>query len=179
MKSRHCAWESSKFETRVGRDGAKKNELAQNICASSIQYSICVVGYWTWKPPTPPRGPAFQPVPLLKGSRALVASHHTAVVPIWDGALEVVTTTQYVFPFGEQRPCRTEIGVRQRRGCSRSSCNYGCPKRIVRKPSASIIIDLHSKLVRSGCAETLSDRQRHLSHGTGPLRGERSSEPLR
>src|SRR6266446_3943909 len=74
----------------------KKNELAQNICASSIQYSICVAGYCTWKPPGPPRLPCCQPFPSFKlnGSLPVRACHHTAVVPFWDAADEVVTTTQ-------------------------------------------------------------------------------------
>jgi hypothetical protein len=66
-KSRRCAWKSSKFETRVGRgDGAKKNELAQNICASSIECSIRVAGYCTWKPPGAPSGKLIQPPPSFK-----------------------------------------------------------------------------------------------------------------
>jgi hypothetical protein len=44
----------------------KKNELAQNTCASSIQFSIRVADYWTWKPPGPPRGPGYQPFPSFK-----------------------------------------------------------------------------------------------------------------
>ena len=126
-KSRHCACESSKLETRVGRDGAKKNELAQNIYASSIQYSICVVGYWTWKPPTPPRGPAFQPVPLLKGSLAPVASHHTAVVPIWDGAPEVVTTTQYVISAASKGPVVPKLAFANAGGAAGAVATTGEP----------------------------------------------------
>ena|SRR5438034_7443178 len=91
---------------RASHDGAKKNELAQIFCASSIQYSIRVAGYWTWKPPGPPRKPVFQPFPSfkLKGSLEVVASHHTAVVPFWDAAAEVVSTTQYLTPFVSKGP---------------------------------------------------------------------------
>ena len=74
----------------------KKNELAQNIHASSIESSIRVAGYCTVKPPGPPRGPATQPFPSfkLKPPSAALVSHQTAVVAFWLAAVEVVTTTQ-------------------------------------------------------------------------------------
>ena len=113
----------------MGRDGAKKNELAQNIYASSIQYSICVADYCTWKPPTPPRGPAFQPFPSfkLKGSKAPVACHHTAVVPIWDAADEVVTTTQDRTPFVSKGPVAPKLAAANAGGAAGAVAVMGVP----------------------------------------------------
>src|ERR1041385_2013156 len=77
-----------------------KKELAQNIRASSIQCLIRVACYCTENAPGPPRGPGNQPFPSfrLKLSSAGLTSHHTAVVPVWLDAVEVVTTTQYLVP---------------------------------------------------------------------------------
>src|SRR5438105_15324553 len=98
---------------RASHDGPKKNELAQNICASSIQYSICIVDYWTEKPPGPPRGAGCQPFVSFKLKLCTlgVASHHTAVSPFWDAAAEVVTTTQYWTPWVRLTPARPKLAV--------------------------------------------------------------------
>ena len=76
----------------------KKNELAQNICASSIQCSIRVAGYGvTAKPPGPfmltlsKSPPAMLPMAYTDD----MGDHQIAAVPfVLESASSVSTTTQ-------------------------------------------------------------------------------------